>query len=69
MWMLKAYHNSEKVALGHLLEVVERWQDDLMASSDETDSSKQLEDQGFCPESAGEAAHYNPAKSSLTANK
>lgn len=40
-----------------------------MASSDETDGSKQLEDQGLCPESAGEAPHYNTAKHSPAANK
>lgn len=58
-----------KSCFRHLLEVVKRWKDDLMTSSDETDSSKQLEDQGLCPESAGEAPHYNTAKHSRAANK
>lgn len=43
-----------KHCFGHLFEVVKRWEDDLVTSSDETDRSQQLEDQGFCPGITGD---------------
>lgn len=38
----------------HLFEVVESGQDDLVASSDQTHGSQQLQDQSFGPGSGGD---------------
>lgn len=45
---------SLKCCFGHLFEVVKCREDDLMTSSDETDGSQQLKNQGFRPTSTGD---------------
>lgn len=44
--------------IGNLFEVVKSWKDDFMTSSNKTDSSKELQDQCFCPGSAGKSHQY-----------
>lgn len=51
--------NSLKSCNRHLFEVVKCWKDDLMTSSDKTNSSQQLKDQSFCPENAPNFHQYN----------